>query len=85
MVDTIYSLCAVTAFLCSYLLLKTYYRSRYRLLLWGGLCFVMLTINNCLLILDKLVVQNYDLSLWRWTTGLAATLILLYGLIWDSE
>lgn len=85
MVDVIYSLCALTAFLCAYLLLRTYLRSGYRLLLWGGLCFGMLTINNCLLILDKIVVHGHDLSIWRWSTGLTATLILLYGLIWDSE
>ncbi|GEM_PF-4466205 len=34
-----YPLCTLTAALCAWLLLRSYYRSRYRLLLWGGLCF----------------------------------------------
>ena len=81
----IYSLCALTAFACAWLLLRTYARSRYKLLLWGGLCFVGLTLNNLLLIVDKFLVPYIDLSTWRLVVALAAVLIFLYGLIWDSE
>ena len=85
MAGLIYSLCALTAAACAWMLLRTYARSGYRLLLWGGLCFVGLTLNNVLVILDKLVVTYVDLSTWRLAFALAALLILLYGLIWDSE
>lgn len=85
MISIIYSLCALTAFLCSGLLLHAYRRNQYRLLLWGGLCFAVLTINNILLILDKLVVHSVDLSTWRLVAALIAMLIMLYGLIWDTE
>jgi hypothetical protein len=81
----IYSLCALTAFACAGLLLRTYARSRYKLLLWGGLCFVGLTINNLLLIVDKFLVPYIDLSTWRLVVALVAVLVFLYGLIWDSE
>lgn len=81
----IYSLCALTALTCSWLLLKTYRRSGYKLLLWGGLCFVGLTLNNILLIVDKFAVPHIDLSTWRLLVALAALLVFLYGLIWDSE
>lgn len=81
----IYSLCALTALVCAFLLLKTYARSRYRLLLWGGLCFVGLTLNNLLLIVDKFAVPFVDLSTWRLLVALLAMLVLLYGLIWDAE
>ncbi len=81
----IYSLCAVTAILCAYLLLDAYGRGRYRLLLWSGLCFVGLAANNVLLVLDKLVFPEHDLSLVRTATSLAAMSVLLYGLIWDVE
>jgi len=81
----IYSLCALTAFACAWLLLRTYARSSYKLLLWGGLCFVGLTLNNLLLIVDKFLVPYVDLSTWRLVVALAAVLIFLYGLIWDSE
>lgn len=67
------------------MLLRTYSRSGYKLLLWGGLCFVGLTLNNLLLIVDKFVVPYFDLSTWRLVLALAALLVFLYGLIWDSE
>ena len=85
MADVIYSLCALTALVCSYLLLQAYGRGRYRLLLWSGLCFAGLTLNNVLLVLDKLVFLDVDLSLWRTLVALLSMMILLYGLIWDSE
>ena len=81
----IYSLCAVTALLCAWLLLQAYGRNRYRLLLWSGLCFAGLTANNLLLVLDKVVLPEVDLSLWRLGVALVAMLILLYGLIWNAE
>jgi hypothetical protein len=81
----IYSLCAVTALLCAWLLLQAYGRNRYRLLLWSGLCFVGLTANNLLLVLDKVVLPEIDLSLWRSGIALLAMLVLLYGLIWNAE
>ena len=81
----IYSLCALTALACAWMLLRTYARSGYRLLLWGGLCFVGLTLNNLLVMVDKLVMPFADLSRWRLMVALAAVLVFLYGLIWDSE
>jgi hypothetical protein len=81
----IYSLCALTASICAVLLLQAYRRGGYRLLLWSGLCFVGLTINNVLLVFDKLVFLEMDLSLWRTASALAAISVLLYGLVWDTE
>jgi hypothetical protein len=66
-------------------LLNAYAKSGYRLLLWSGLCFAGLTINNLLLVIDKLVIPDGDLSLWRTASALGAMMILLYGLVWDSE
>jgi Family of unknown function (DUF5985) len=85
MAPIIYALCALTALLCALLLLWSYARSGYRLLLWSGLCFAGLTLNNILLVVDKLVLPQIDLSLWRSGTALAAMCVLLYGLIWDAE
>jgi len=53
--------------------------------LWSGLCFVGLTINNIVLIVDKLVVPYQDLSILRSASALVSLLILLYGLIWDAK
>lgn len=85
MAPIIYLLSAVTAFLCAWLLLRAYRRSRYRLLLWSGLCFAGLTLNNLILVLDKLVLTGADLSIWRTSVALLAMAVLLYGLIWETE
>jgi hypothetical protein len=85
MAAVIYGLCALTAALCTYLLLQGYRRGNYRLLLWSGICFAGLTLNNLLLVLDKLVFPEVDLSVWRTSVALLAMAVLLYGLIWDTE
>jgi len=81
----IYFLCAFTAGLCAWLLLHAYRRGRYRLLLWSGLCFAGLTVNNALLVLDKIVLPAVDLSVPRTLIALLSMMVLLYGLIWDTE
>lgn len=85
MAALIYGLCALTALLCAVLLFLAYARSHYRLLLWGGLCFVGLTVNNVLVIADELILLEADLSNWRGVAALSSMIILLYGLIWDTE
>jgi len=85
MAGIIYGLCALAALLCAVLLLLAYRRSRYRLLLWSGLCFLGLTLNNLLLVFDKLVFVEIDLFTWRLVTALVAMAVLLYGIIWDAE
>jgi hypothetical protein len=81
----VYSLCALTAFACAYLLLRAYVRTKARVLLWSGLCFVGLSINNLLLIFDRLLFPSNDFSRWRLIAALVALLPLLYGLIWEDE
>jgi hypothetical protein len=82
----IYGLCALTAAVCAILLLQSYMRGRYRLLLWSGLCFAGLTLNNLLLVFDKVVFPHaVDLSIWRSSVALLAMTVLLYGLIYDVE
>ncbi|VTU40708.1 hypothetical protein H4CHR_05436 [Variovorax sp. PBS-H4] len=81
----IYGLCALTALSCAGLLLRGYATSRARLLLWSGLCFVGLTANNVLLILDRLLFPAIDMSIWRLSTALMAVLLLLVGLVLESQ
>ena len=82
----IYSLCALTALACSVLLLRAFRRNGYRLLLWSGACFVGLTINNLLLVLDKVVFPTaVDLAVLRSSVALASIAVLLFGLIWEAE
>lgn len=81
----IFGLCAATSAVCAGMLLGAYRQEKYRLLLWSGLCFVGLTLNNVVLVLDKVVLPDIDLSTLRLLMALMAMMILLYGLIWDAE
>lgn len=85
MAAIIYGLCALTALVCTFLLLQAYSRGGYRLLLWSGLCFAGLTINNLLLVIDKLIIPATDLTALRAFVALLAMIVLLYGLIWRAE
>ena len=85
MSSVIYGLCASTAFLCAWLLLRAYRARDNRLLLWSGIFFGIQTLNNIFLIIDKLVVPNIDMSIWRHTIALIAIILLLYGLIMRTE
>lgn len=80
-----YTLCALMALVCAVMLLLAYRRSRYELLLWSGVCFVGLTVNNLLVVADKLVFVGVDLYTWRLLVGLVSMVVLLYGLIWKTE
>ena len=85
MAEIVYILCGLTSLTCAVLLLRGYVKSKMRLLLWSGLCFLGLTANNVLLFLDKIIFPEADLSLWRTGTALVGVLLLLWGMIWDSE
>lgn len=81
----VYVLCALTSLACAVLLLRGYARSRVRLLLWSGLCFAGLFLNNVLLIVDVRLVPDTDLSIWRTLPALAGLGVLLYGLVWETR
>jgi hypothetical protein len=83
--EVFYALCTLTALFCAWLLLRAYFRTRYKLLLWGGLCFIGLTLNNALLVADKQLFPDLNLFTWRLLIALVAMLVLLYGIIWDKE
>jgi len=84
MAAVIYTLCALTSMLCAVLLLRSYSRSKYRLLYWAGLCFIGLTLNNMLLVADKLIFPGWDLFPLRVTVGFLALCFFMYGLIFDE-
>jgi len=85
MAVAIYGLCTLTAAVCACLLFSAYRRGRYRLLLWSSLGFAGLTLNNLVLALDKLVFVMIDLTIWRTLIALLSFMIILYGLIWDTQ
>ena len=81
----IYFLCALTSFTCLVLLWRSYVATRSGLLFWSALCFLLLTANNTMLVLDKLVLHSADLSMGRLVAALLAVALLLVGLVWGDE
>ena len=85
MAPLVYLLCAATALACSVLLFRGYRKAGARLLLWSAVCFFGLFVNNGLLFIDLVMLPAVDLSLWRNSVGLAAMVVLVYGLVWDAR
>ncbi len=85
MASLVYTLGFIVTLICAVLLLRAYVLVRGRLVLWSGLCFVGLTLSNALLVIDLIFVPEVDLYLWRLATAAAAMLVLLFGLVWESD
>lgn len=81
----VYLLCFLTSSACALLLARNYWRTGARLLLWSALCFLFLAANNLVVVIDMLVLPNYDFRLVRHLLSLAALGVLLFGFIWDLE
>jgi hypothetical protein len=75
----------VTCLACAVLLLRKYRRDGLRMLLWSGLCFACLTLNNVLVFIDLLILPEVELRVARLSVALGGMVFLLYGFIWDSE
>jgi Family of unknown function (DUF5985) len=84
MATAVYILSALISLACAVLLLRSYVEARTGLLLWAAVCFLGLTLNNTLLFVDKVVVTDVDLSLWRTLPALAGMLALVFGLLWEE-
>ncbi len=85
MANVVYILCAVTSISCAVLLLRSYRKSRVRMLLWSGLCFSFLALNNIVLVIDLTVLPEVDLSTIRSLPTIIGLGLLLYGFIWDEK
>lgn len=85
MPGSVFLLSAATCLLCSVLLLRGYRRSHVRLLFWSSLCFAGLMVDNLMLYADLYVFPEVRMVIWRKLPGLIATVLLLFGLIWESE
>lgn len=86
MAGAVYILGFLVTLACGVLLMRGFFRSRKRLLLWSGLCFLGLAISNLLVFLDVIIwPASVDLYPERLTTAAIAMLLLMYGLIWERE
>lgn len=85
MANVVYVLCGIASLACALLLLRSYSRTRSRLLLWSGVCFALFALNNAVLVLDVVIIPETDFQglLWRNMLGASAGSVLLFGLIWE--
>lgn len=81
----VYLLCFAASAGCGWLLVRSYLRTRTTLLLWTATCFVLLAVNNFLVVLDLVFLPNVDLVLIRLAVTGAALATLLYGFIWELD
>ncbi|MET0294304.1 MAG: DUF5985 family protein [Phenylobacterium sp.] len=81
----VYVLCLATSAVCAGLLLRAFFASRSKLLLWTALAFVFLALNNLLLVCDLVLFPGVDLWPLRQAATAAAIGVLLYGFIWEVE
>lgn len=81
----VYLLCFATSSACAWLLGRSYRRTGARLLMWSGLCFLLLAMNNLFVVLDLLVIRDVSLQIPRLLFSLGAIGVLLFGFIWDIE
>lgn len=82
-VNTVYLLCFLTSLSCCLLLIRSYRRSRSKVLLWTAACFVLLAIDNLLVVVDLVLLPNVDLSVPRLLATLLAASTLIIGFVWE--
>lgn len=85
MAPAVYILGTLVSLACAVLLLRGYARTRINLLLFSGVCFAGLAVSNALVFADLVLFPEVDLYRWRLSVAAIAMLVLVYGLIWESE
>lgn len=81
----VYMFCFITCAICAALLVRSWLKTRTRLLLWIAISFILLAINNFFLFADTTLFPDVDLSVYRTISALAAVSVLIFGLIWEAE
>lgn len=81
----VYLFCFITCAVCAGLLVRSWLKTRTRLLLWIAISFVLLAVNNFFLFADNSLFPDSDLGLFRTVSAVCAVSILIFGLIWEAE
>lgn len=81
----VYVLCFLTSVVCAGLLVRSYLRTRARLLLWSAVSFVCLAINNFFVVGDMVLFPDMNLLPFRYAAALSGIGVLIYGFIWEAE
>lgn len=81
----VYTLCFVTSSICAWLLLRSFFATRTRLLLWSAVAFVGLAVNNFFVLMDMIILPDINFLVFRHIAALTAVCVLIYGFIWEVE
>ena len=71
--------------MCAGLLIRSWLKTRTRLLLWTAASFVFLAMNNFFLLADTTLLPDVDFSVLRIGAALLGIVILIFGLVWEAE
>ena len=85
MAEAVYVLCFLTSAAVAFLLLRAWARMRRRILLWSGLGFIFLCLNNLMHVIDLVIVPAYDLAMIRHLLALIGAILLVFGMVWDGD
>lgn len=77
----VYLFCAIVTIGCAVLLLRSYRRTRAKLVFWGAVFFICFAVSNVLLFFDLGVLPSVDLSPYRDGITLAGLIAMIFGLI----
>lgn len=81
----VYVLCTLTSTLCAILLFRSWRKERVGLLLWSTLCFVGLALNNVMLVIDRIVLPEVEMSVIRAAPAVIGLLLLVSALIREER
>ncbi len=81
----VYALCLLASTVCAWLLVRSYLRNHTRLLLWSAACFILLAIDNLLVVIDLAVLPSIALGPLRLAAGFFAVSTLLFGFVWELD
>jgi hypothetical protein len=81
----IYGLCLAASAGCAGLLARAYLRTQTRLLLWTAISFGFFALNNLVLVIDMLVLPDWDLWIWRQFAAGVGLIVLLFGFVWEMQ
>jgi hypothetical protein len=82
---SIYVLCLLTATGCFLLLVRGFFRSRTRLLLWTGVCFGFLALHSLAVVVELVFLPGANLQLLRHGASLLAASTLAFSVVWEAE
>ena len=85
MTALVYVLCLAASTLCAWLLIRSYLRTRVRLLLWSAVSFVCLATNNFFVVADILFWPDANLLWLRYAAAFGAVCATIYGFIWEGD